>query len=531
MKENKNNFWKKKKDKKINLFKMEDFVQIKINQYWNEYYMILKEKEIIILTHKKEIYKKLLLIDCSINEEENEKKTFQINYLKNDEKIKINTRKKKEWLTALKKKLNPLQNQKIKNQKKKILPKASQKKPHKFIKLLLQNNKSYKKFPLNNKIKIRKSLPVHSHNIKMNLWSIFKANFGKLLSKITIPVHYNEPITFLQKSAEIMEYRNLLRLANNAKNRYKRIGLIFSAILFFHSNNINRIKKPFNPLLGETYEFIDKDFKMVLEQVSHHPPIHFLYAECNDFIFNYTFHINPTLHLNGVTATPLAKSYLFLKKTNENFEISLPPAKYKNMVIGKTYIWFYGLLKIVNNKTGDSIEFNFCNKELKNNESYKIKGFIKNKEEKVVYNIKGYWNSYLNIVNVDNTNDYLICEKLKEKVYNYDKMYYFTDFTINLNNLENSMILELPPTDSRLRPDLRAYEFGDIKLAAEEKERLEINQRLRKKYNDKNKIVWKPKWFDYEIKNGRIIRSCYKGDYFDCKRNGNWGRITEDIFN
>lgn len=37
--------------------------------------------------------------------------------------------------------------------------------------------------------------------------------------------------------------------------------------------NKNRFKKPFNPILGETYEFVSKDFRFVAEQVSHHPPI------------------------------------------------------------------------------------------------------------------------------------------------------------------------------------------------------------------------------------------------------------------
>ena len=31
--------------------------------------------------------------------------------------------------------------------------------------------------------------------------------------------------------------------------------------------------KPFNPLLGETYELINDNFEFLSEQVSHHPPI------------------------------------------------------------------------------------------------------------------------------------------------------------------------------------------------------------------------------------------------------------------
>jgi hypothetical protein len=45
----------------------------------------------------------------------------------------------------------------------------------------------------------------------------------------------------------------------------------FSFAIF--SQVIQREKKPFNPLLGETYELFNKDFKLISEQVSHHPPI------------------------------------------------------------------------------------------------------------------------------------------------------------------------------------------------------------------------------------------------------------------
>ena len=34
-----------------------------------------------------------------------------------------------------------------------------------------------------------------------------------------------------------------------------------------------QVKKPFNPLLGETYELVDEDYRYFAEQVSHHPPI------------------------------------------------------------------------------------------------------------------------------------------------------------------------------------------------------------------------------------------------------------------
>ena len=40
----------------------------------------------------------------------------------------------------------------------------------------------------------------------MSVWKILKDSVGKDLSKVTMPVQFNEPITMLQKISEIMEY-------------------------------------------------------------------------------------------------------------------------------------------------------------------------------------------------------------------------------------------------------------------------------------------------------------------------------------
>lgn len=56
---------------------------------------------------------------------------------------------------------------------------------------------------------------------------------------------------------------------------------------------------------------------------------------------------------------------------------------------------------------------------------------------------------------------------------NFGKYYFLSEEAMNLNYLTKEILLKLPPTDSWLRPDLRAYEFGDIENASKEKSRLE----------------------------------------------------------
>jgi Oxysterol-binding protein len=62
-------------------------------------------------------------------------------------------------------------------------------------------------------------------------------------------------------------------LAADEADPMRRIALV--AIYMITSQTVaeKSLTKPFNPLLGETYEFSNDKFDLLCEQVSHHPPI------------------------------------------------------------------------------------------------------------------------------------------------------------------------------------------------------------------------------------------------------------------
>jgi hypothetical protein len=88
----------------------------------------------------------------------------------------------------------------------------------------------------------------------------------------------------------------------------------------------------------------------------------------------------------------------------------------------------------------------------------------------------------------------------------------------------------LAPTDSRLRPDQRALENGDLKLAAEVKNMLEEKQRAVRRYNEKHNIEHKPVYFDkWENPDhpGEVYYK-YNGTYFEQDRkNLDWTRCPD----
>ncbi len=64
----------------------------------------------------------------------------------------------------------------------------------------------------------------------MSLWSIIRDNVGKDLSRVCLPVYFNEPLSALQKLAEDMEYSGLLDQARGLFKFLIRLWYILSLL-------------------------------------------------------------------------------------------------------------------------------------------------------------------------------------------------------------------------------------------------------------------------------------------------------------
>ncbi|KAG8762948.1 hypothetical protein FRC11_006895 [Ceratobasidium sp. 423] len=118
----------------------------------------------------------------------------------------------------------------------------------------------------------RARLPAPNTGEEGSLFAVLKKNVGKDLSTVSFPVSFNEPISVLQRLAEDVEYTNLLDEAVAASDPVDRIALVAAFAVSGYACTLHRAsRKPFNPMLGETFEDIRLGF--IAEKVSHHPPI------------------------------------------------------------------------------------------------------------------------------------------------------------------------------------------------------------------------------------------------------------------
>lgn len=76
-------------------------------------------------------------------------------------------------------------------------------------------------------------------------------------------------------------------------------------------------------------------------------------------------------------------------------------------------------------------------------------------------------------------------------------LYYgFTRFAIELNELSDDIKDDIPPTDTRFRPDQKNLENGDVENAEIQKHRIEEKQRNRRKEMEARGEPHQPLWFN-----------------------------------
>ena len=123
---------------------------------------------------------------------------------------------------------------------------------------------------------MRTQLPsINTFKMKASVFfSIVKDLIGKDITKIALPVFMNEPTCVIQRLGEFMSYisRGLI-LAAKEEDPCKQLALVASNNLCAYNCIIGRFSKSFNPLLGETFEMVTPEFRLLVETVSHHPPI------------------------------------------------------------------------------------------------------------------------------------------------------------------------------------------------------------------------------------------------------------------
>ncbi|RFU75833.1 oxysterol binding [Trichoderma arundinaceum] len=357
---------------------------------------------------------------------------------------------------------------------------------------------------------------------KISLWGILKSMIGKDMTRMTLPVSFNEPTSLLYRCGEDMEYVDLLDLAAERSDSIERLMYVAAFAASEYASTIGRVAKPFNPLLGETFEYVrpDKNYRFFIEQVSHHPPIGAAWAEAPNWTYWGESHVKSKFYGKSFDINPLGTWFLKLRPTAGGKEDLYTWKKVTSSVIGiitgNPTVDNYGPMEIKNWTTGEVALVEFKPRGWKASSAYQIVGKVMDASGQVRVSLGGRWNSrlyarltpgYEAAVDAPSTQNrdtvhrgsiadpsraYLIWQANERPT---GIPFNLTPFVLTFNHIDDKLRPWIAPTDSRLRPDQRAMEEGEYDFAATEKNRLEENQRARRRERDNAGEEFVPAWF------------------------------------
>ncbi|SCV71683.1 BQ2448_3271 [Microbotryum intermedium] len=361
-------------------------------------------------------------------------------------------------------------------------------------------------------VKRRSQLPVPQGQ-EFSMLSLLRKNVGKDLSTISFPVSTNEPLSALQRIAEEFEYTELLDKAAAMEDSIERLALVtVFAISGNAGNKYRSSRKPFNPLLGETYECIrpDKGFKFVAEKLSHRPPVLGFHTEAKKWEIDG--YLAPDQKFWGRCMEILVSGEVAItfKDTDDRYTIKKPSSFVRNLMAGTKYIEVVGTMTVTNENTGESatVEFKEGSAWGGSSTRNKLIAQIKDANGKSQMELVGRWDEEVSRKN--GKDEFTRLWSIKDFPNNPEKYYGFSKFASSLNEITEVEKDRMAPTDSRLRPDQRQMEEGHIDEAEQSKKRVEEKQRAKRtELEQKGGDAPVPKWFTRQGSGWK-----YTGEYF-----------------
>ncbi|CAF1060968.1 unnamed protein product [Adineta steineri] len=425
-------------------------------------------------------------------------------------------------------------------------------------------------------MKSRRKLPAPMHDrSSYSIFSVIRQAIGKDLTRFSIPVIWSEPLSFLQRLAECLEYSSLLDRASLANTSIERLHLITAFVVSTLSSHLERLSKPFNPLLGETYELKSEGttpFHFIAEQVSHHPPISALYVRGQNWTL--TANVEPKVKFQGTNVVAIAQGRSILriyKKstlsqsssqlcTDENGEVeeytwTTPSVVIHNILFGRLWCEFQGEIDLKHVQSNQHAVLTikshswFASQSTKTTDMFKYNGYIYDGNDKISAFHGNYGHCYYAIDDLKDVeiktssccsahgnnclhlssdpilspscnliltpSSRLIWHRsfpsMTDKELALRHQYYF--FTpFTMCLNEHILLSHLPPTDCRFRKDIRYLEQGDLETASIEKHRLEEQQRADAK---KRENGYEPLWFKKDDQGEYIYTGEYQRRNFD----------------
>ncbi|XP_067858063.1 oxysterol-binding protein-related protein 3 isoform X1 [Heptranchias perlo] len=367
------------------------------------------------------------------------------------------------------------------------------------------------------------------NNSNISLWNILRNNIGKDLSKVSMPVQLNEPVNTLQRLCEELEYSELLDKASQTDDPFERMVFVAAfAVSAYASSYYRAGSKPFNPVLGETYECMRKEqgFRFIAEQVSHHPPISACHAESKNFAFWQDVRWKNKFWGKSMEIVPVGTIHVTLPTYGDHYEWNKVTSCIHNILSGQRWIEHYGEILIRNkNSSICQCKLTFVKAKYWNSNVNEVEGTIMDQNGKVVNRLFGRWHEGIYYGAPPSATCIWRPNSMPK---DFEQYYGLTKFSLGLNELEADAKSYLPRTDTRFRPDQRHLEDGNIEAAESQKERIEQLQRERRRILEENNVTHQPRFFRQSHEGGKELWVS-TGTYWELRKDPGFDKLDNPI--
>ncbi|XP_059812384.1 oxysterol-binding protein-related protein 7-like isoform X3 [Hypanus sabinus] len=381
-------------------------------------------------------------------------------------------------------------------------------------------------------IQRRTSLPAPGPNLgNVSLWNILKNNIGKDLSKVSMPVQLNEPpLNTLQRLCEELEFTELLDTASRTVNPFERMVYIAAFAVSGYASAYYRARcKPFNPVLGETYECIreDKGFRFIGEQVSHHPPVSVCHAESENFVFWQDVRWKNKFWGKSLEIVPVGMVNVSLPTFGDHYQWNKVTSCIHNILSGQRWIEHYGEVVITNTKSSVChCRLTFLKTKYWSSNVNEVQGSVLDQNGRIVHQLFGKWHEGVYCGGPQTAK----CIWKPKPIPNDHESYYgFTTFARELNELTLDLKRVLPLTDTRLRPDQRYLEEGNVDGAEVQKQRIEQLQRERRRIMEENNMVYQSRFFTKTIDASGKESWISNGTYWELRKDPGFSKVDNPV--
>ncbi|XP_075148466.1 oxysterol-binding protein-related protein 8 isoform X2 [Haematobia irritans] len=338
---------------------------------------------------------------------------------------------------------------------------------------------------------------------KSLIWCLVKqVRPGMDLSKVVLPTFILEPRSFLDKLSDSYYHADILSRAVLEDDPFTRMKLVVQWYLSGFYKKPKGLKKPYNPILGETYRcYWEHDngsrTYYIAEQVSHHPPVSAFYVTNRQegFCISCSILAKSKFYGNSTSAVLEGVATLTLLPRGESYTLTTPYAHCKGILMGTLSMELGGKINIECENTGYKTELEFKLKPFLGgaDSTNIVAGKIRLGKETLA-TISGHWDAEMRIKDAKTGEDSIL-------------------FAANKETMKQRLMRYVVPIESQLPNESErlwnlvsaAIRRDDQVGATEEKTVLEESQRNAAKERKVTLTEWEPQHFQQDIITGKWI--------------------------